>query len=327
MDFKDYYKILGVKKDASAEDIKKEYRKLARKYHPDVSKDSDAEKKFKEVAEAYEVLKDPEKRKLYDQYGANWKEGKAQEEYRKKYQQQYQDSGGGSGFGGGFEGAQGFDFGGFEGSFGGGDYSDFFENLFGGGGRRARPSRKQKGDDIEASITVPLDDAFHGAKRRVNFEMQSISSDGRVIREPKSLDIKIPKGVKQGQKIRLKGQGSPGYNGGENGDLYLTIEIEKHPYFRVDGADIYMDLPVAPWEAAMGSSITIPTPSGSLKLKIPKNSKQGKKLRIKGKGIPSKTPGDFYVTVNIVLPPADSTKAEKVYEEMKDLNFNPRPNF
>ena len=314
MEYKDYYKILGVDKKATAAQIKKEYRKLARKYHPDVSKDANAEQKFKEVGEAYEVLKDPEKRKAYDQYGANWKDGQQQQEY----QQQYQHQGGGPG--GGFGG---FDFGG-----GDGDYSDFFESLFGGGGRgRGRSSRqsmKQKGEDVNATIVVPLKDAFEGSSRRISFEVQSTSPDGQPVMKPVSLNVKIPKGIKNGQKIRLAGQGSPGYNGGEKGDMFLKIEFEKNPKFRIDGADIYMDLPLAPWEAALGSTINITTPGGNLNLKVPAGSQTGKKLRLKAKGIPAKLAGDLYVILNIVLPPADSEKAKKVYEEMKDLNFNPR---
>ncbi|CAG0910644.1 unnamed protein product, partial [Cyprideis torosa] len=185
----------------------------------------------------------------------------------------------------------------------------------------------QKGEDINASITVPLTDAFEGSTRRINFELQSVSPDGQVQKKPISLNVKIPKGIKNGQKIRLAGQGSPGYNGEEKGDMFLKVEFEQHPYFKAEGADIYIDLPIAPWEAALGNTINIPTPAGNIKLKVPSGSKQGKKLRLKGKGIPSKVPGDLYVTINIALPPADSEKARKMYEEMKELNFNPRENF
>jgi curved DNA-binding protein len=319
MEFKDYYKILGVDKNASDSQIKKEYRKLARKYHPDVNKDSNAEKIFKEIGEAYAVLKDPEKRKAYDQFGADWKNGQ-QHHHQQQQHQQYQgaDFGGGGGFdfGGGFEDAS--------------QYSDFFESFFGGSRRKRRSagqSFKQKGEDINASITIPLTDAFQGATRGINFKIQSVSPDGQIENRPVNLNVKIPKGIKNGQKIRLAGQGSPGYNGGDKGDMYIKIEFEKHPYIRVDSADVYIDLPVAPWEAAIGSTVTMPTPGGTIKLKVPAGSAQGKKLRLKGKGIPAKTPGDLYVVINIVLPPANTEKAKKVYKEMQNLNFNPRQNF
>ncbi|MFA5669306.1 MAG: DnaJ C-terminal domain-containing protein [Balneolaceae bacterium] len=316
MEYKDYYKTLEVSKSATAEQIKKAYRKLARKHHPDVSKDPDAEKNFKEIGEAYEVLKDPEKRKLYDQYGSDWETGKQRAEYQKQYQQQYQGGSQGSGFG-------------FDGNFGGGGYSDFFETLFGGarrqGGFRQQDIRR-KGEDIQASIKIPLKDAFNGSTRRISFTIQSVESNGRVVNKPKKLNVNIPKGISDGQSIRLAGQGSPGVNGGENGDLFIKIEYEKDSVYSVQGADIYMNLPVAPWEAALGTSITVPLPGGSIKLKIPANSSHGNKLRLKGKGIPTKTSGDLYVIINIALPPADNEEAKKVYEQMKGLNFNPRIN-
>jgi curved DNA-binding protein len=325
VDFIDYYKILGVSKTATSEEIKKQYRKLARKYHPDVSKEPDAEKKFKTLAEANEVLQDPEKRKLYDKYGADWKTGKQQEEYQKQYQQQYQQQQQRQYQG---QGGDSFDFG--SGYGGAEDHSDFFEYLFGrasGRGSSSRQTIRQRGEDINASIQIPLQDAFEGATRMVSFNMQTRSSDGTVKNEPKHLNIKIPKGIKNGQKIRLAGQGSPGYNGAEPGDLYIKLEFIPHPDYRAEGADIYLELPVAPWEASLGASITVPSPAGALNIKLPPGSSHGKKLRIKGKGIPSKTPGDLYITVNIVLPPADNEKARKIYEEMKSLNFNPRENF
>ena len=326
MEFIDYYKILGVSKSATQEEIRKQYRKLARKYHPDVNKSPDAEQEFKALGEAYEVLKDPEKRKLYDQYGTEWKTGRQQEEYRRQYEQQrqkqYQGQTGGFGAGGGFDFSDTFE--------GAGEYSDFFEFLFGGGQRRGRTARKamrQKGEDIRASIRIPLEDAFKGSTRRVNFTIQSVSPDGTVKNEPKNLNIKIPKGVKNGQKIRLAGQGSPGYNGGEPGDLYIHVEVETPSGYRAEGADVYVDLPVAPWEAALGETVHVPLPDGNLNIKIPAGSQQGKKLRVKGKGIPARVPGDLYIVVNIALPPAGDEQARKVYEEMKKLNFDPRKNF
>lgn len=319
MDFKDYYKILGVTKNATADQIKKEYRKLARKYHPDVSKDDDAEQKFKDIAEAYEVLKDPEKRKAYDQFGSNWKAGQQQQQKQSEYQQTR---------GAGYGSAAGFDFGGGFGD--AGQYSDFFESLFGGGQRRRSSARqvfRQKGEDVNATITIPLEVTYHGATRLISFEIPSVSPEGQIVNKKISLNVKIPKGIKNGQKIRLAGQGTPGYNGGNAGDMYIKIEIEKHRLFKFEGADIYLNLPIAPWEAALGSSVNIPTPTGTIKLNIPAGSSQGKKLRVKGKGIPAKITGDMYVIINIVLPPASDDKARKVYEEMKELNFNPRLNF
>lgn len=322
MEYKDYYKILGVSKNATAAQIKKEYRKLARKFHPDVNKAANAEEKFKELGEAYEVLKDSEKRKAFDQYGSDWKTGKEQQQYQQQYQQQQQHQGGGFGAGGGF------DFGG--GSQDDDQYSDFFDSLFGGGrqrGRSSRQTRRQKGEDVNASITIPLEDAFKGASRLITYETPAVNADGQMVNKTVSLNVKIPKGIKNGQKIRLAKQGSPGHNGGENGDMYIKVEFTKHPTFEVKDADIYVNLPLAPWEAALGAQINVPTPSGNINLKIPAGSTHGKKLRMKGKGIPSKIPGDLYVVVNLVLPPANNDKAKKMYEEMKDLDFNPRANF
>ncbi len=327
MEFKDYYKILGVGKKADDNEIKKAYRKLARKYHPDVNKEGDAEKKFKEVAEAYEVLKDPEKRKAYDEFGADWKAGKEQKEHQKQYYKKYQGAPGQGGFGGGFDAGQ-FDFD----DVGGGDFSDFFENLFGQQRtRRSAPgggtSFSRKGQDLNASITIPLEDAYKGATRTISFQLPKIDDSGAINYVPETLKVKIPKGVHHGKKIRLAGKGGPGSGGGKPGDLYITVEYESNSSYHVEGGDVYITIPVAPWEAALGESISVPLPSGGLKLKIPKGSSSGKKLRLKGKGIPSKTPGDLYVVIKIVLPPANDEKSKKLYEEMKSLNFDPRSNF
>ena len=325
MEFKDYYKILGVSKNATGDQIKKEYRKLARTYHPDINKAPNAEHRFKEIGEAYEVLKDPEKRKAYDRFGTDWKAGQQQQQYQQQYQEQHrQYQGQNTGFGA----ESGFDFGsGFEQA---GQYSEFFEQLFGGSqhkGRSAHQSTRHKGEELNASIMIPVEDAFNGSTRSMSFETPSITPDGKMEYKPVNLDVKIPKGIKNGQKIRLAGQGSPGYNGGEAGDLFITVDFEKHPVYRVEEADVYVNLPVAPWEAALGASVNVQTPTGNLSVKIPAGSLQGKKLRLKEKGIPSKTPGDLYFVVNIVLPPANDEKSRKVYESMKELNFNPRANF
>ncbi|MDF7806933.1 DnaJ C-terminal domain-containing protein [Pontiellaceae bacterium B12219] len=317
MEYKDYYKILGVEKGVSADDLKKKYRKLARKYHPDVNTDPGADHRFKDIGEAYEVLKDPEKRKAYDQYGADWKNGPQQQ--RHQYQQQSQ----GGGFDGGFGG--GFDFGG-----GGGDYSDFFESMFGGGQRSARGGRnpfQQQGEDVDTSISIPLEDAYTGTSRTITFQTPEVAPNGSIEYKKKTLNVKIPKGIKKGGKIRLKGQGGPGHNGGAAGDMYITIQIDPHPLYEVDGADVFMTLPLAPWEAALGAKVNVPTPAGTVKLSIPKGSVSGKKMKLKGKGIPSKTGGDFYVEFQIVLPPADDEKTTRLYEQMQELNFNPRPAF
>lgn len=326
MEFKDYYKILGVGKKADDKEIKKAYRKLARKYHPDVNKEGDAEKKFKEVAEAYEVLKDPEKRKAYDEFGADWKAGKEQKEHQKQYYRQYQQAPGQGGFAGG-----GFSSGGFD-DVGGGEFSDFFENLF--GQRRTRrtapgggTSYSRKGQDLNASITIPLEDAYKGATRTISFQLPKIDDNGAINYVPETLKVKIPKGVHNGKKIRLAGKGGPGSGGGKPGDLYITVEYESNSSYHVEGGDVYITVPVAPWEAALGESVSVPLPGGAIKLKIPKGSSSGKKLRLKGKGIPSKTPGDLYVVIKIVLPPASDERSKKIYEEMKSLNFDPRSNF
>ena len=326
MEFKDYYKILGVGKKADDNEIKKAYRKLARKYHPDVNKEGDAEKKFKEVAEAYEVLKDPEKRKAYDEFGADWKAGKEQKEHQKQYYREYQQAPGQGGFGGGFD-SGGFDFEDL-----GGEYSEFFENLF--GQRRTRRSApgggtsfSRKGQDLNASITIPLEDAYKGATRTISFQLPKFDDGGAINYVPETLKVKIPKGVHHGKKIRLAGKGGPGSGGGQPGDLYITVEYESNSSYHVEGGDVYITIPVAPWEAALGESISVPLPGGGLKLKIPKGSSSGKKLRLKGKGIPSKNPGDLYVVIKIVLPPANDEKSKKLYEEMKSLNFDPRSNF
>lgn len=319
MDYKDYYKIMGVERDAKQEDIKRAYRKLARKYHPDVSKEKNAETKFKEVGEAYEVLKDPEKRTAYDQLGANWQAGQ-------DFQPPPNWDAGFEFSGGGYTQADNAAF------------SDFFETLFGqgfgsvpGGGTQSGYQRdfqkgfQTRGEDHHAKVLIELEDSYHGAEREISLRTPVVDSNGRVINKERKLSVKIPKGVKQGQKIRLAGQGSPGMGGGELGDLYLEIEFKPHGVYRVESKDVYLNLPVTPWEAALGASIKIPTPLGKLDLKIPPNSSGGRKLRLKGQGIPGASPGDIYVTLQITLPPADSEAAKKLYREMEqELAFNPR---
>jgi curved DNA-binding protein len=311
MEHKDYYKILGVDKKVGADELKKKYRKLARKYHPDVNTDPGADLKFKDIGEAYEVLKDPEKRKAYDQFGASWKTGPQQQSQRRQYQRQSQQA--------------------YSGGFGDGDYSDFFESMFGGGGQRSsrggRHPFQQQGEDVDTTISIPLEDAYTGTSRTITFQTPEISAHGAVEYKKKTLNVKIPKGIKKGGKIRLKGQGGPGHNGGAAGDMYITIQIDPHKRYEVEESDVFMTLPLAPWEAALGAKVNVPTPAGTIKLSIPKGSASGKKMKLKGKGIPSKTGGDFYVEFQIVLPPADDEKSTKLYEQMQELNFNPRPSF
>ncbi len=313
MQFKDYYKVMGVKRDATQDEIKRVYRKLARKYHPDVSKEADAEAKFKEVGEAYEVLKDPEKRAAYDQLGANWKQG---QEFRPPP-----------------DWDAGFEFSG--GGFTGGDdsaYSDFFENLFGHGFGGAHPGHAggrtafhAHGEDHHAKVLIDLEDAFNGATRGLTLRVPEVDGQGHLRTRERTLNVKIPKGVKPGQQIRLAGLGGPGLGKGNAGDLYLEIEFKPHRHYSVDGRDLYLNLPVAPWEAALGTTVKVPTPGGIVDLKIPPASASGHKLRLKERGIPAKTPGDLYVVLQIALPPADSEAARALYREMEQkLAFNPR---
>ncbi len=317
MDFKDYYEIMGVNKDASQDEIKRAYRKLARKYHPDVSKEADAEARFKEIGEAYEVLKDPEKRAAYDQLGSNWKAG--------------QDFNPPPGWDAGFE----FSGGGFTGS-DNADYSDFFESLFGRGGfaagagagrsyRTGGGGFNMRGQDHHAKILIDLEDAYTGASRAITLQAPEMDASGHVVNRTRTLNVKIPKGVKQGQRIRLSGQGAPGMGEAPAGDLYLEVEFKPHSIYRVDGHDVYLDLPLAPWEAALGAKVKVPTPSGALEVKIAKGTQAGRKMRLKGKGIPATTPGDLYVVAQIVLPEADTPEKEELYRKMEQsMSFNPR---
>jgi curved DNA-binding protein len=328
MEFKDYYTTLGVGRNASADDIKRAYRRLARKYHPDVSKEADAEARFKEVGEAYEVLKDPEKRSAYDQLGANWKAG---QEFRPPPgggRTRYYYSSGGPGGPGGMGGAEdGEQFSGF---------SEFFEALFGRGGmaggvgaggpaggprgtggfhfRQAGPSR---GEDQHARVQISLEDAFRGASRTL--ELRAPSSGTRNIR------VAIPRGVTEGQRIRLAGQGSPGVQGGPAGDLFMEVVFEPHPLFEANGRNILLTLPVTPWEAALGETVHVPTLGGAVDLKIPAGSQSGRRLRLKGRGLPGSPAGDQIVTLRIDTPPADTDSARALYEEMRSkMPFNPR---
>ena len=309
MKFKDYYQVLGVPREATQAEVKQAYRKLARKYHPDVSKETDAEVRFKELGEAYAVLKDPEKRTAYDRMGSQWKSGQDFEPPP--------------------EWDAGFEFSGADFNDAGGDgQSDFFEALF---GRRShagqRPHMHAQGQDHHAKVLIDLEDAYRGAKRSISLQMPVMGAQGRVEMRERTLNVSIPKGIRAGQHLRLSGQGGPGAGNGKPGDLYLEIAFKPHPLFRADGRDVYLDLPLAPWEAALGAAVSAPTPEGLVQLTIPPNSVAGRQLRLKERGIPGSPAGDLFVVLKIVLPPADNEPAREAYRAMaKAFDFNPRSN-
>jgi len=316
MEFKDYYAIMGVARDATADQIKQAYRKLARKYHPDVSKEADAEQRFKEVGEAYEVLRDPQKRAAYDQLGAGPQQG---QDFRPP-----PDWGAGFEFRGAPEGGGHTTF--------DGDPSEFFETLFGragfgadmGAGGRQAHRRSGRGEDHHARVIIDLEASLEGATRALTLRIPQMGEDGRPRLQDRTLNVRIPKGIQAGQNIRLAGQGESAGEGAA-GDLYLEVQFAPHRLYRAEGRDLHLDLPVAPWEAALGSTVTVPTPAGSVDLKVPANSKAGSKLRLKGRGLPANPPGDLYVTLQIALPPADSDHAREAYGAFASaLPFNPR---
>jgi curved DNA-binding protein len=324
VEFKDYYKVMGVARDATEAQIKQAYRKLARKYHPDVSKEADAEARFKDVGEAYEVLRNPEKRAAYDRLGSGPRPG---EDFRPPPD-----------FGSGFE----FSGAGPDGRAGGADYSDFFESLFGragaGSGRytaergfAAGRGGTGPGEDHHAKVMLDLDAALHGGSRSFTLRMPEIDGEGRLSMRERVLNVQIPKGILPGQTIRLAGQGArpPEGAGGSGsaaaGDLYIEVEFQPHALYRIDGRDLYLELPVAPWEAALGATVKTPTPGGTVELKIPAGSHAGSKLRLKGRGMPASPAGDFYVVLQIALPPASDDRAKAAYRAMADaMPFNPR---
>lgn len=294
MKYKDYYAALGVKRDASADDIKKAYRKLAQKYHPDVSKEKGAEERFKEIGEAYQTLKDPEKRAAYDQLGSGYRPG---QDFRPPpdWEQRFA---GGEGGGGAF-------------SFDDLDLSDLFEHLSRrSGGGRARSTQPFPGPDYEARAELSLEDAFRGTEFDLN-----------------GTRVRIPKGATDGQRLRIKGQGGPGINGGRNGDLYVDIVLRKHPLYRPDGHDLYMDLPLAPWEAALGAEVEVPTLAGVVSLKVPAGTQSGRKLRLGKRGLPKPGggEGDLYAIAQIVNPPELNEREKSLLAQLRDQSkFNPR---
>ncbi len=301
MKYKDYYQILGMNRSASQEEIKRAYRKLARKYHPDVSREADAEERFKELSEAYEVLRDPEKRAAYDQLGPGWHAGED------------------------FAPPPDWSSGNFHfrtGDFSGGQFSDFFESLFGGAapfgahGFRIDPA---SAPPQASELLIDLEEAYRGTARTVALETPIVDAQGRVRQQTRSLRVKIPAGVGNGQRIRLPGQ-SPG-----GGDIHLDIRIRPHPLFRLEGRNVYLDLPLAPWEAALGTKLTAPTLGAEVEIRVPAGTQSGGKLRLKGRGLPGSPPGDQYLVAQIMVPPADSAAQRQLYERMaKEMPFEPR---
>jgi curved DNA-binding protein len=309
MEFKDYYAALGVERTATQDEIKRAYRKLARKYHPDVSKEPDAEARFKDVAEAYEALQDPEKRAAYDDLGKRYERG-----------QQFQpppDWGSGYEFSGGNAGLGGDDR----------DFSEFFSSLFGRHSRAGAAGHAEgPGQDHHAKVTITLEDAYQGARRTLSLRMPVVGADSHITLREHRIEVTIPKGVREGQHLRLAGQGGPGSDGAPAGDLYLEIAFEPHPRFRVDGRDVYVDLPISPWEAALGAHPEFVTPIGPVELNVPAGSTAGKKLRLKGRGLPGNPAGDLYAVLKIVLPPTDTPAARRAFEQLASEfpDFNPR---
>ena len=323
--FRDYYEVLGVDRTAKQEEIQRAYRKLARKFHPDVNKAPDAEVKFKEINEAYEVLGDPEKRQKYDQLGAHWKDG---QDFRPPPGwETHFDFGRGAG-----PGQTEFHWGGT------GGFSDFFETLFGGARGRGGPfggmrgggqgaGWSQAGADQEATIRISLEDAFQGATKTITLQSQSVTPDGQLSVQSKNYDVRIPKGILNGQKIRLAGQGGEGIGSGPRGDLFLKVEIGPHPLYEVDGRDLILKLPLTPWEAVLGAEVEVSTLSGPVSLKIPPGTQSGQKLRLKGKGMPHPkgAPGDLYVVIHIVVPKKPGDRERELFEELQKVSrFKPR---
>jgi curved DNA-binding protein len=308
MKYKDYYATLGVERSATPEDIKKAYRKLARKFHPDVSKEKDAEEKFKAVAEAYETLKDGEKRAAYDQLGSH-----AQgQDFRPPpdWEQHF---------------ARG------QASFDDIDLADLFAGLGGRGGfRRADPNAPIAGRDYEASVRVTLEQAFHGTEIQLDVSVPELDDNGVAHRVPRVVTVRIPRGVTDGQKLRVPGKGGKGVRGGRAGDLYLDIAVTPHRLFRADGRDLFVDLPLAPWEAVLGTSIALPTPAGTVNLKVPSGTRAGQQLRLAGRGLarPDGSAGNLFAIVQIAVPTVTDDAQRALYRQLADAsNFNPRAHF
>lgn len=310
--YKDYYETLGVSRSATADEIRKAFRKLAREYHPDVAKDKKtAEEKFKEINEAYDVLSDPEKRKKYDTLGANWEHGS-------EFQPPPGWQGRSSPFEGGQQSPEDFEF-----HFGGTGFSDFFESLFGGRQGSAREF-SQRGSDVEADIMVTLEEVLKGSTRQISFQRNH--ADGSP-GEKETYQVKIPPGIREGQLIRLAGRGETGTGKGGSGDLFLRVHYARHPDFRVKDADLYYDLELAPWEAVLGSKVTVNTLDGALSIKIPTNSQGSQTLRLRGQGLPKAdgNRGDLHAILKIQVPQNSSGKELSLWEELaKNSSYNPR---
>ena len=311
MQYKDYYQTLGVTKEVTAEALKKAFRKLARKYHPDVSKEADAEARMREVNEAYAVLSDPEKRAAYDQLGQGHRPG---QDFRPPP-----------------DWDAGFEFSGqpytpHETA----DFSDFFSELFGRMGGHSQHTHGRaapggRGEDHHAKVMLDLEDAYTGATRQLSLRVPKMDAQGRVVLDTRTLNVKIPKGVYAGQIIRLTGQGTPGFEGSAAGDLLLEVQFRPHLKMRAEGRDIYLSLPVSPWEAALGAVVSVELPSGTLQTRLPEGVQRNRSLRVRGKGLPGEPPGDLVLELQIVLPPANTPEARSLYETMaQTFQFDPR---
>lgn len=311
----DYYRVLGVSRIANAEEVKKAFRKLARKYHPDLSREPDAETRMKEVNEAFATLSDPEKRAVYDQAAKDPKATKRPAQSHEFKPPPWQSASANPRSKQATEEPASF--------------SDFFSDLFGANGAKSRSFRprssRRRGEDYHASVMLDIDDAYHGGVKAITLRVPREETLGHVAMVERTINVNIPRGVHEGQSIRLAGQGKPGSMGGQPGDLYLEVHFKPHPRYRMEGRDVYATLPIAPWEAALGAIVKAPVPGGTIEVQVPAGSRSGCKLRLKGKGIPAQTPGDLYLVLDLVLPPADNTKARQLYQAMAhDLGFNPR---
>ncbi len=314
MKFKDYYKLLGVAEDATADAIKAAYRKLARQLHPDVNKSPDAQKRFTDLGEAYEALSDPAKRSAYDEVRrGGWKEGQELDGAGAFGHRQAHPGWSAQGHPGGFA----------EGEEIGDQFSDFFQSLFGHAQRRGRASSPQRGEDIHHAITLTLEESYHGGKRQLHLRLPARDGSGQT--ESRVLDITIPKGIAQGEHLRLRGQGMPGEAPGHDGDLYLEVELAPHMHYRVDGRDLTLELPLAPWEAVLGAKVDAPTLGGTVAVTIPAGAQDGQRLRLKGRGLPGTPHGDQYLVLRIAVPKGAGPRETALWRELGELaHFDPR---